>query len=418
MAQIECLAVDRWIETKATDAKYDLSSSCAKPMSIHELKELSEDKSESNEGPLPTQLLSRCLGYGEMAGSKALRSMLAGLYSVKTPLPLPIENITITSGASLANYLVFQALCQPGDHVIVHYPTYQLLYAVPQSLGADVSLWNSKEDDKWKLDVEELKALIKPNTKMIVLKFMSISNPQNPTGAIIPRSTLLEIIALAREHSIVVFSDEIFRPLFHSIHPGDKEFPPSALSLGYDNVVVTGSMSKVYSLPGIRVGWIASRNRKLIDKCTNLRAYTTIAVSQLDEAVAAYALDGNCLHALLKKNTDLARENLVLLESFVEKHKWACEWARPVASSVAFVKFSKMGKPVDDLELCHQLLQKKGVLLVPGDQGFGPGKFAGYVRIGYAIDPDEFKMGLDLLKEFMAEDYENIPLAGRKLAIR
>lgn len=179
-------------------------------------------------------------------------------------------------------------------------------------------------------------------------------------------------------------------------------------------------MSKVYSLPGIRVGWIASRNRELIDKCTKLRAYTTLSVSQLDEAVAAYALDGHCLHALLKQNTDLARENLVLLESFIEKHKWACDWVRPVASSVAFVKFSKMGKPVDDLELCHQLLQKKGVLLVPGSQGFGSNSlFAGYVRIGYAIDVDEFKTGLALLKEFMEEDYENVPLAGgRKLAIR
>ncbi|KAF3482906.1 aspartate aminotransferase [Arthroderma uncinatum] len=413
MAQIEYLAMERWIDSKSAEAKYDLSSSCAKIISIQDLTALSEDKSESNEGPLSTQVLSRCLGYGEMAGSTALRSTLAGLYSVKTPVPLPIENVTITSGASLANYLVFQALCKPDDHVIVHYPTYQLLYSVPQSLGADVTLWKAKEDDKWKLDVEELKGLIKPNTKMIVL-----NNPQNPTGAIIPRTTLKEIIAIAREHSIVVFSNEIFRPLFHSVHPGDEEFPPSVLSLGYDDVIVTGSMSKVYSLPGIRVGWIASRNKKLIDQCTKLRSYTTISVSQLDEAVAAYALDGSCLHALLKRNTDLARQNLALLVSFIEKYKWACEWVKPVASSVAFVKFAKMGKPVDDLEFCAQLLQKKGVLLVPGAQCFGPGEYTGYVRVGYAIDAKEFEAGLDLLKEFMEEEYENIPLAGRKLAIR
>ncbi|KAK2880008.1 hypothetical protein FQN49_000672 [Arthroderma sp. PD_2] len=413
MDQTECLAMARWIETKSAEAKYDLSSSCAKPISIQGLTELSEDKSESNKGPLSAEVLTRCLGYGEMAGSTALRSRLAGLYSVKTPIPLPIENITITSGASLANYLVFQALCKPEDHVIVHYPTYQLLYSVPQSLGADVSLWKAKEDDEWKLDIEELKGLIKPNTKMIVL-----NNPQNPTGAIIPRSTLKEIITIAREHSIVVLSDEIFRPLFHSIHPGDEEFPPSVLSMGYDDVIVTGSMSKVYSLPGIRVGWIASRNRELIDKCTKLRTYTTISVSQLDEAVAAYALDGNCLHALLKRNTDLARQNFALLESFIEKHKWACEWVKPVASSVAFVKFSKMGKPVDELEFCDQLLRMKGVLLVPGEHCFGPGEFTGYVRIGYAIDSEHFEAGLNLLKEFMKEDYEDIPLAGRKLAIR
>lgn len=107
-----------------------------------------------------------------MRGSKALRSTLSGLYSVRAPNPLPSDNVVITSGGSLSNYLVFQALCGPNDHVIVQYPTYQQLYSVPRATGAEVSLWEVKGEDKWQPDVESLKSLIKPNTKAIVLTYV------------------------------------------------------------------------------------------------------------------------------------------------------------------------------------------------------------------------------------------------------
>lgn len=383
---------------------------------------------------LPLDFLSQGLSYGDTAGSEQLRSTLAGLYSVKTPTPLPVENVLITPGSSLANFIVFQALCGAGDHVIVQYPTYQQLFSVPTSLGAEVSLWRAKEQDKWRLDVEELKRLIKPNTKMIVLTWVPFiciylksngltldlcRNPGNPTGAIIPRPILEDIIRLAREHSIYVLSDEVYRPLFHSISVMDDDFPPSALSLGYDKVIVTGSMSKAYSLPGIRVGWLASRTREVIDACRNNRSYTTIAVSQLDDKVAAYALGPGRLHALLRRNIDLAKRNLEILESFIERHRWACEWVKPVASTVAFVKFSKMGKPVDDMAMCKQLLEKKGVMLSPGCAGFGRHEdFKGYIRVGYVQKTEELEAGLAALAEFMDEDYEGVPLASKSLPLR
>lgn len=110
------------------------------------------------------------MDYGKAyQGSERLRTTLANLYSVKTPSPLPAANVLITPGASLANLLVFQSLCKPGDHVIVQYPTYQQLYSLPGSIGIEVSLWKSKEENGWQLDVEELKQSIKPNTKLIVL---------------------------------------------------------------------------------------------------------------------------------------------------------------------------------------------------------------------------------------------------------
>lgn len=112
------------------------------------------------------------MDYGPSCGSEKLRARLANLYSVKASAPLSAENVLITPGASLANFLIFYGLCDRGDHVICQYPTYQQLYTQPASLGAEVSLWKTKGEDNWRLDIEELNGMIKANTKFIVIKYV------------------------------------------------------------------------------------------------------------------------------------------------------------------------------------------------------------------------------------------------------
>lgn len=147
-----------------TSAKYNIAETCCASISVNELLELAERK--------PEELLdlSTALTYGEIRGSTKLRENLARLYSTKVGTPLPAENILIQPGAIAANFLVFYSLVGPGDHVICHYPTYQQLYSVPASLGAEVDLWKALPENEWVPDVEELKRLIKPNTKLIVIK--------------------------------------------------------------------------------------------------------------------------------------------------------------------------------------------------------------------------------------------------------
>lgn len=147
-------------------AKYNIAETCCASVSVDDLRALSEDKETDPLG----QLQSTKLTYGAIRGSDKLRETLSNLYSVKTPARLPKEDILITSGAIQANFLVLYSLVGPGDHVICHYPTYQQLYSVPASLGAEVSLWKSNESNEWQLDIEELKSLIRPNTKMIIIK--------------------------------------------------------------------------------------------------------------------------------------------------------------------------------------------------------------------------------------------------------
>lgn len=230
-----------------------------------------------------------------------------------------------------------------------------------------------------------------------------------------PRSTLEQVVDIARKQNIILFADEVYRPLFHSISPADEEFPPSVISLGYENSVVSCSMSKAYSLAGIRVGWIASRNRDVIEACTRTRQYTTISVSRLDDAIARYTLAPTCIHSLLKQNLELAKTNLGHVEDFVESYRWACNWTRPRAGTTAFVRFTKLGKPVDDVALCQALLERTGVMFVPGSACFGGGQdFQGYVRLGYVCETDVLVQGLDALREFMENEYENVPVIKKK----
>lgn len=230
-----------------------------------------------------------------------------------------------------------------------------------------------------------------------------INNPNNPTGATTPRAVLAKIIEVARKHDIIVFSDEVYRPLFHGL--AESDIPPSALSLGYQKVVATSSMSKAWALAGIRLGWIASRDKGIVEQLAVARDYTTISVSQLDDQVARYALSAEVRPALLRRNVELARTNLALLEKFVQDHADVCSWVKPTAGTTAFVRFShKSGKPVDDETFCKDVLDKTKVMFLPGTRCFGHGHdFHGLVRIGYVNSTDVVARALEGLHAYVSE---------------
>lgn len=382
-----------------TKCKYNIAETCAASISIDELQALAEDKER------PVFQTSQALTYGAIRGSDELRSHLARLYSARIANPLSAESILTTTGAIQANYLVAYALVGPGDHVICHYPTYQSLYEVPKQLGAEVDLWTATPENGWIPDIDELKKLIKSNTKLIV-----INNPNNPTGAVLKKSFLQQIVDIAKEHDIIVHSDEVYRPLFHSITPLDAEFPPSLVSMGYKKTIVTGSMSKAYAMAGIRVGWIASRDQSIVEQIAEARHYTTISVSQLDEQVAAFALHPNTIHSLLARNIGLAKTNLPILEKFIDKNDDAVEWVKPLAGTTAFIRIHCDGKPVDDVDFCEKLLEKTGVLFVPGAECFGK-EFKGYIRVGWVCQTEVLKEGLDKVTSFVRRNLEDVKLA-------
>ncbi|KAI1127429.1 PLP-dependent transferase [Nemania abortiva] len=400
MVKIPVFEVEQWMDTyETTPGVLNIAETCASSISISQLCDLGSGPSASSSSILD---LSRPMTYGAIRGSDELRRNIAALYSPEgedesNEGALAPDAVLVTQGAIAANHLVFYALVGPGDHVVCVFPTYQQLYAVPATLGAEVSLWRLRAEDRYVPDVAALEGLIKSNTKMIV-----INNPNNPTGVPIPAAVLKAIIAVARKHDIIVFSDEVYRPLLHSM--ASSETPPSVLSLGYEKSIVTSSMSKAWALAGIRVGWVASRDAAIIERLASARDYTTISVSQLGDQVARYALSAAVRPALLKRNIELARTNLALLDAFVRDHADVCSWVKPTAGTTAFIRFaSRDGRPVDDEAFCKDVLDKTKVMFVPGALCFGDRQdFQGYVRIGYVCSTDVLKKALENLSAYVA----------------
>ncbi len=229
-----------------------------------------------------------------------------------------------------------------------------------------------------------------------------LNNPNNPTGAVVPEKVLREIVEIAKARGVIVFSDEVYRPLFHE----PDNAPPPITSLGYERTLATGSMSKSLSLPGIRIGWVASADKELIAACSRRRDYTTISVSQVDDQIATYALSPAVQPALLRRNVGLARHNRRLVEAFVARHADRCRWVRPDGGTMAFIQFrgAASGRPVDDEALCTDLVDKCKVLLIPGSHSFGCGEdFAGYVRLAYVCDTAVVEEALARLSKYLEE---------------
>ncbi|CAI7654078.1 unnamed protein product [Penicillium glandicola] len=402
MVRINAFAVEQWMDLYETSAKHNLAETCCASISLNDLLALSPKKDLVD--------YKQKQVYGAIRGSETLRTNIANLYSrpgSTTSSPVSADQVLVTNGAIQANFLTLYTHIGPEDHVICQYPTYQQLYSVPESFGAEVSLWRSDEGNGWAMDLGKLRSLIRPKTRMIIL-----NNPQNPTGAILRREELQGIVDIARENDILIHSDEVYRPLFHSLDSG-QEAPPSILEFGYENVIATGSMSKAFSLAGIRLGWIASPNPEIIEACASARDYTLISVGQIDDNVAAHALSSPCVENLLQRNIRLSRQNLNILEAFIEAHSWAMKWTKPKAGTTAFIKFvDREGRTIDDVVFCQRLQEMTGVMLVPGSQCFGGGvDFRGYVRLGYVQDNQVIVDGLNTLREFMRDEYEKLPLA-------
>ncbi|AEO53651.1 hypothetical protein MYCTH_2295284 [Thermothelomyces thermophilus ATCC 42464] len=396
MVQVEPFEVEQWMDRyETTPGVINIAETCCASVSLDGLVRMCEDK----EAPGPLSLSNK-LTYGAILGSETLRQRIAALHDRASDVePLPSENVLVTQGAIGANFLTLYTLVGPGDHVICVYPTYQQLYAVPKSLGAEVSLWKLKAERGYVPDVSELGGLVKDNTQMIIL-----NNPNNPTGSTIPKSVLSQIVASARERGIIILCDEVYSPLYHSL-PEGQEAPPSVLAFGYSKTIATGSMSKSFSLAGIRIGWIASRDRAIIGAVAAARDYTTISVSQLDDQVASYALSEPVLRPLLARNLELARTNLGLLSAFVDKYARVCSWVKPTAGTTALVQFrNEDGVPMDDSSFALNVLNKTKVLSVPASTCFGlRTDFKGCVRIGYVCESEVLVKGLEELGRYIDE---------------
>ena len=268
------------------------------------------------------------------------------------------------TGAEEAIFIFMHALLNAEDHAIVHWPCYQSLFEVARSIGCQVTRWNAREENGWALDLDELQQLIRPNTKAVIM-----NTPHNPTGYLMPPQTFQEISRICRGKGIILFSDEVYRESEYR----QTDRLPAACDLA-EHTVSLGVMSKTYGLAGLRIGWIATHNANICDRMAVLKDYTTICNSAPSEFLAELALRHR--EKLVARNLAIISGNLALLDQFFASHADRFSWQRPQAGAIGFPRL--IGEDVEDF--CQDLVEKAGVLLLPGTLYDDPGN---HFRIGF-----------------------------------
>jgi len=344
--------LERYFARYEFSAQYLLCSSDCESWTVADLLALEPGADEG--------LKRHWLGYTESTGAPSLRAEISRIYRGIAP-----EQALVHSGAEEAIFLFMHAVLQPGDHAIVHWPCYQSLFEVAKSLGCDVSFWEARAENGWALDLDDLKRMLRPDTRAVV-----VNTPHNPTGYLMPRPDFLALNNLCRERGIILFSDEVYRELEYD--PADRlpsacEINPGAVSLGV--------MSKSYGLAGLRIGWIATRNADIYARMAALKDYTTICSSAPSEYLAELALRHR--ERIIGRNMEIIRANLARLNAFFAAHADRFAWTRPHAGPIAFPRLLD-----GDVEtFCDELVHESGVLLLPGAMYDHPGN---HFRIGFA----------------------------------
>lgn len=367
--KIKNFKVEQWMNEYEEYAKYNIAETCVHSITLSELFELSGEDPEK----YMKSLLDRRLTYGHIGGSPEFKGGVCKLYK-----NISEENVISTHGAIGANHLVLYSLIEKGDRVISVLPTYQQLYSIPESFGADVQILKLKAENNFLPDLHELRNLVNKNTKMIC-----INNPNNPSGALMPEEMLREIAQIAETVDAYVLCDEVYRGL------NQKEGYTKSIIDIYKKGISVSSMSKVFSLAGLRIGWIAA-SKEIIDECFKHRDYNMISCGILDEFFSALALKNS--DKILTRNKKIVRDNLAILDQWVSNEPYI-SYVKPEAGTTSLLYYS-FNMPSYDL--CVDLMKKNGVLLTPGSCF----ELENCVRIGYACSTEILKNGLEKLSEY------------------
>lgn len=336
---IQPFKLERYFARYEFSVKYLLSSSDCESLRMDELLEMALPSTRALWQGLK-------LGYTESQGHPLLREEVAKRYE-----HIPAENVLVAAPEE-AIFVAMQTLLQPGDHMIAVSPTYQSLYEIARALGCAISPWKlNSTPDGWALNLDELERCLTPQTRLLVLNF-----PNNPTGYLPTRQEFDDILALARAHNLIIFSDEMYRLL--ELDPGLRL--PSVAD-AYEKGVALSGLSKSFALPGLRIGWLATRQNEWIERFLAFKDYTTICNSAPSEILGVMALQNG--DWIVRRNLDLIRENTAIARAFFQKHadKFACHFSG--AGSIAFPEWRGAGTVE---QFCEGLLNEQAVMIVPG----------------------------------------------------
>ncbi len=333
----------------AASARLNLSSSFAEPLSMAELIQL--------EPALPERLAALSLNYPAADGGELLRERIASFIGVAP------EEVLVTNGADEALTITYAALIGRTSRVVVHTPAYEPLLALARQAGAEVVPWQAHEADGWQPSLDLLERLLRTPTDLVVVNF-----PHNPTGFMPEPSYFEQLRSLVAAAGSVLLVDEIYNGL--PLHARTE-----SIAAADGPCLSVSGLSKVFGMPGVRVGWIATRDRALLARLREARSFMNSFVSCLSEEVAQAAL----AHAdeIIGRNSRIATEGKAHLEAFLAQAGDRFSAVVPEAGVNAFVRWHGEGSTD---ELSRRALLEAGLLLAPSSY-FDAG--SAHVRIGF-----------------------------------
>jgi aspartate/methionine/tyrosine aminotransferase len=367
---IRPFGVEMWMNEFETKCDLNLAETCVESITLGELFAMA-----GVQDSILDQISAMKMTYGAIEGSDRLRDAIASLYDHQSR-----DTILTTHGTIGANSLVHQTLVARGDHVISVIPTYQQHYSIPESIGAEIELLHLRAEQDFLPDLDALRAMVRPDTKLI-----AINNPNNPTGALMDRAMLEQIVEIARSVDAWLLCDEVYRGTDQT---GDGM--TAAVADLYEKGISTAGMSKAFSLAGLRVGWIAGPKDMLHNVMIH-RDYNTISVGQLDELLAALALENR--DKILARAQEITRKNLQIVEDWIAQEP-RISWVKPKSGTTALLKFDL---PMTSRDLCVTLLKEEGVMLTPGSAM----DMEGWLRLGYTNPTADLEAGLAKFSEFL-----------------
>ncbi len=359
-------AMERWQSTYENRVDYNLSESGVHPMTLRELLDLAGLATADD----------TLIGYGQSNGSDALRAHIARLYPGASE-----ANVVATNGSAEANFVALWELVGPGDEVVIVTPAYGQTLGLAPMLGASVRELPLREELGWQPDLEEVARAITGRTKLVV-----ITNPSNPTGAILRTEGRAALVQAASRAGAWILADEVYTG-------AEIEGPETPSLFGdYERVIATGSLSKAYGLPGLRVGWTVAP-AAVAPRLWARTDYTTISTGALTDRLAAVALDPQVRPLVLQRTRRILTDSLAVLERWLGD-AGIFEYRRPEAGAIAWVRYDL---PVNSSELAERLRAEQSVLVVPGDH-FALDR---YLRIGYGLLPEDLTAALGRVRKVL-----------------
>ena len=365
--KIEEFTLERIQSLYENTVEYNLSDSGVHPYSLREL--LTPEQQN--------QLLDVELGYGWTNGRVELRQAIANLHPNRDP-----GHVIVTNGSAEANFLLVMSLLEPGDELVVFVPNYLQIWGWARAIGVTVKEVLLREELGWIPDLDDVRKAVSSRTKM-----MTICNPNNPTGSVLPRETMDGLVAIARQHGIYLHADEVYKGA-----ELDQDEPPSFADL-YEKAIVTNGLSKAMALPGLRIGWLVGPAQEIYASWQR-KDYTSITTGAVSEFVAEIAVQPAKRQEILSRSKRILRENLALLQRWIDANGDLFSFVSPKAGGMAFLRYAM---PMNSTDLVHRLREERGIMLLPGDV-YG---MDNYIRIGIGAPAHHLEAGLERLADFV-----------------